>query len=115
MEEEVLARAKELIESPDFIIDMYDHTIVWAQDDIYEKMKVSNREGILSIDDIFDKNMSPYSDLGTEGKDQKGTFTIEPFHKEFGKLKMRIQYANFMIDKEFYRVGKILEMTELVD
>jgi len=110
MNEEVIKKGKTIISDPDYIYSMYDFSVIWINEDIYEKYGFNSmHKESLTLFDIFEMPQSKTNQLILESAQSEITeLTLSIVGK--GKCNVKTKNINFRYDGELFRVGKILKI-----
>lgn len=115
MNEELLAEAKKYIGEPDYIVDLYDLTFIWASDNGLQLVgrpkedigKVRSVD-IIAFNEQFDE-AAFRKQLAERIGARHGEMVLPIKIKDDGTAKMTIEYQVFIFKGGWYIVGKVLK------
>ncbi len=111
MNAEVLDKAKELLETPDMVLDLYDFTIAWTSPRLEKILGFSKGE-------LVGKQLPNYFNVKPGEKREKsvehmskshGFLTSELKTKNDGTVKFDVEFYTLEIGGGFYHIGKFVK------
>jgi hypothetical protein len=108
MDSALLAKAKELLKTPDMILDLYDFTIVWMSPRLKKILELSD-------DELVGKQLPNYFSVGDDKKREKsiehmskahGFLTSDLKTKKGGVVRFEVEFYTIEFKGGFYHIGK---------
>lgn len=116
MSNELLQKAREYIQKPDVIIDLYDFTVVWLSPKTQEIFGYTNNDlekNVVSLTDVFQFNKMEVMKTVFRTMKDKDKREINVQVKSGKKYAIKAEFNTFMLNGTIYRVGRMNQIKEI--